>query len=304
MRLSAVAPFLFLLVASPAVAHVPEIDPGDHVIRDPARSYAFYDELPPGGEHVWRFALSEGDALFLHVAVPLDAAWRPQVELQAPDGRDVPLAALDRIGYEFATPYAARDVWTLDTEAPATGEYVLVVSGDGGPYALGYGLRESFTPLEWAGIPIQAIRIHLWEGQSPWILALPHALGVAVGAWGARRAAQPRGVLARFAAGLFLGSALATSFQMARALWVGATAPAWAWAFTSIAIALPLLLAWGAWRARGRLALATLGAVGLVAWAGLLVGPALAFVAALLPASLRAARPGGTRSGWAGRSSR
>lgn len=267
------------LLAPIAAAHVPSIDPGDRVIDDASRSWAFYDELPPGAAHTWTFTLQRGEPLFISVSVPTGATWTPEATLTGPTG-DIPLERVDGIGFEPATPYASREAWSLDETAPAGGEYTLTITGEGGPYALGFGLAERFTPQEWVTIPIAAARIHRWEGQSAWWIALPYALGIAALALPGAPRAPARPLLPRVAAGLFLGTALDRGIQIGRAFAAGGMPPAWGWAFTLVFLLAALGLAVAAWRARSPLALALIGIVGLVTWAGFLLGPFVAFVAA------------------------
>lgn len=261
-----------------AEAHVPSVEPADRVIEDPSRSWAFYDALSPGEAHVWSFALSAGDPLVIHIGAPLDAP-RVAARLIAPDGARIPLEAADGTSLEPATPYVARDVWRLDATAPQTGAYRLEVA-EGERYSLGFGRAERFSPLEWARVPVDALRIHAWLGDSmaPTLLLYAGALVLV----GARLVASPASPLAPgLAAALYVAGALDRLQFLARAGLAGAEASPWAWAISAAAGLPALLLAWGAWRARRAWVMALLGVLGLVFWAGLLLGPLILLAGAL-----------------------
>ncbi len=279
-------PFAIFLVIMVGVAsaHVPQVGGSDHVIDEPDRSWAFYEELPAGGAHTWTFSLSAGAPLFVSIAVPTRATWTPQVMLEGPVG-PVPLLREAAIGFEPFAAYASRGVWSLDTVAPVDGTYRLTVSGEGGRYVLGYGLAERFTLAEWVGIPWEVAKLRAWQGQPGGMVLLPYVVGVVIAAGLALRG-PPNPVLPRIAAGLFLGSALDRMLQIGIAAQAQAQAPAASWILAA-SIALPALaLAWASWRAKRTWALIAIGLVGLVTWAGFLVGP----VAVLLAAVLRVPR--------------
>lgn len=279
-----------LLALGTAGAHVPDVGGGPKVIDEPGRSWAFYEDLAPGDTHVWTFDLAAGDPLFLQVAVPVHATWRPDARLTGPDG-PIALVRADDIGLEPFTPYASRAVWGISHTAPTTGRYRLEVSGEGGPYGLGYGLAESFSAGEWTTIPVQTLRIRAWEGATPWLILAPYALGVALPmAMRAARTARPP-LLLTIASGLFLGSAVDRLFRMTTAVAFEAQAGAGAWVLAGVLVVPSLLLAVAAWRGRRTITLAVIGAAGLLLWSGLLLGPALVLAAALARVSVPS-RPG------------
>ena len=62
---------------------------------------------------------------------------------------------------------------------PGEGNYYIAVYGPGGgKYSLAPGFQEQFTPSEWLQIPWSVVSIHLWEGQSPWVIFAPMILVV------------------------------------------------------------------------------------------------------------------------------
>lgn len=281
MRASSAAACVLLLVATLPVsgAHVPSVDASERSI-DASRSWAFYESLAAGQVDTWTFASAKGDTIFLTIGVPAGSAWSPEASLEGPSG-PVPLVRADEVSFEPFTPYAARDVWTLEAPAPADGTYTLRVTG-GGSYVLGFGLRESWTPIEWATIPLAALQVHRWEGQ-PWLLlAAPYALALVGVVLLARvpRARAP-GALALVAAGLLAGTALERVAQLGLGLAEGARPAAWALVVALVIPALSAGLALAAWRARRAWTLAAIGVGAAAAWSGLLLGPALLLGAAV-----------------------
>lgn len=272
-----------LFVAVPlAEAHVPLVGGGERAI-DASRSWAFYEDLEPGTQDVWTFHVEMGDPLFLVIGTPARASWTPVVTLEGPSG-PIALQRVDAVSLEPFTPYASRESWSLDTPAPAAGEYVLHIGGDGGAYVLGFGLRESFTPQEWLLIPWQALLIHAWQGQPPWLLVLPYALALSIALLhrAVRNAAPP--MLSRVAAALMFASGLERTAQLLFAVSQGARGPAWGFAVAAVLAAIPVALAWATWRSRSPLALIAIAFAAAITWAGLIIGPALALLAGIVAA--------------------
>jgi hypothetical protein len=176
--------------------------------------------------------------------------------------------------------------------------YIAVFEPDhGGKFGLAIGYVESFTAEEWLLIPFRVIDIHLWEGQPLALILAPLVVALAAGlptlAWWARRKGKwplpLRSWPASVAAFLFIGTGGMTVLQMALALPVSEN-PAGG-VVTAMFAAIPLGLGMvllgealsdreGPWP-RAKIALA--GALGLLFWGGLIIGPALAFVRALWP---------------------
>lgn len=288
------------ILAQPALAHVPAIEPPTRVIGEPERSWAFYDELPRGETHVWAFDLTAGDALYLVVSVPLGASWTPTATLRTPAG-EMPLDRVDAVTFEPFGSYAARHVWEIQTAAPATGAYSLEVGGEGGRYGLGYGLAEEFTLREWTLIALDVERIRIWAGTPAPLVALPYVAGamLATAVVFLRRGKDAPALLpARLGAGLLLGTAASRGWHAVAAASAGAHASPAAWVVATLLVLLAAGLAWGAWRARRAWALAAIGVGAFAAWAGVLLAPALLLGAAAAHAlgKRRAAKGRGARS--------
>lgn len=274
----------------PALAHVPEVGSPSHVIAEPLRSWAFYEELPTGQRHNWTFHLARGDPLFLNIGVPTGAAWVPLAELRGPGGVIV-LQRVDAVTLEPFSPYASREVWSLHRTAPENGTYSLTIAGAGGRYVLGYGLAERFSATQWVTIPVALVGVRVWQGNTLWITAGLYAAAVA-GPLMLRRPLTGPATLGRLAAALFLASGVDRLVQLAVAALQGAQAAPGAW-FLGAALALPsLALGATTWRASRPSTLAVAAALGLVAWAGLLVGSVLALAASVAEFTSRLRRTG------------
>lgn len=275
---AAVALVLLALLPGTVSGHVPEVGPGSRDLGATDRSWAFYDVLEAGDIHNWTFDLREGEPLFLSIGVPTGKPWSPQAQLTGPDGA-IALVQEDSVGLEPFSPYAAREVWSLDVPAPATGSYQLSIQGSGGAYVFGFGLNERFSVAQWVGVPLDTLRIHAWQGQPLWPTLLVYvaaAASVLAMAW-----RQTDILLPRLGAALLMASAIDRLLQLGFAVAAGAQASWGSWTL-AVGLALPAAgLAWGAWRARRAWTLLALSGAGLAAWAGFYIGPALLALASL-----------------------
>ncbi|MBT8508258.1 hypothetical protein AZH53_07555 [Methanomicrobiaceae archaeon CYW5] len=211
--------------------------------------------------------------------------------------------------FEPFTPsalYPSAEYSQVVTEAGTY--YVAVYAPDGSPaggnFGLAVGYREEFTFSEWLLVPFSVLAIHRWEGQSwallfgPLVLTLVVGFGLIlrrgrrVGPTGERAAPNrgPFGWLAVTAGLLYLGTGAMLLVQTAVAL--AKSGPTAAAALPGIYLLVAVLLGsvalrnglhrtgrdgWGTRNAG--LSMIVVGIVGLVAWAGLLVGPVLAIAA-------------------------
>jgi hypothetical protein len=322
-RFAAVALLALLIAVTPALAHAPFF-PGDEqsaiTVENPTESRVIYDTLPDGpAARYYRFRVEEGERIYATLQVPRAGEFVPGIVLagpgiegagpvppyvEGPEGAGasaVPGRLPERPEYEPFTPSKLYPLARIDITAPAPGDYTLAVytSGEGGNYALALGSVESYTLAEWVCIPVDLVRIHCHEGQ-PLVLIL--APMIAVLAAGAvllllRRRPLSLFVLAGSAAGLlFIGGGAMTLSQTAIAA-IG-TDPGAAILLTLALALIPVILGALALRvalrervgAGERAAMAVLGVLGLFVWAGLVIGPLLAFTAALMPARRRITR--------------
>ena len=286
-----------------------------------------------GEAQYYLLEMRQGESITVSLTVPrssTDQGFLPSVALmgpgieddgplpafvEVPDGDGVQVVASQLpagLSYEPFSPSVFYELAEISVSAPRDGDYYLAVFDEntGGSYCLAVGLRESFTAEEWLLIPFSAISIYRWEGQSlPTVLAPPiiaFVAGSAIMVAASRRRPQPVDalwVLAAVAGLLMVASGISLLYQM---LWsLARTGVEPTMVVTILFAALPLALGLAALRIahRGRavtgirpstrLALAIIGGLGLLLWAGWIVGPALAFVAAILPGRWSLRRLGG-----------
>jgi len=287
------------------------------LVREPTKSWAIYSELHNGGEtRYFKLELKSGERLYAGVFLHSDTGFLPRiaamgpgfendsnlpafVEVPAGYGHVVINGTLERREYEPFTPASYYQIGQVDITVNRTATYYIAVfePDRGGDFGIAIGYVESFTAEEWLLIPYSVINIHLWEGQSPALILAPLVLTVVIGAatiacWGRRRGKwpfSPRFWLGATVTLLLIGTGAMTVLQMGLALAVSENQASGV--VTAIFAAVPIAL--GAWALRqayfgrrgikARLWMALVGAMGLVFWGGLVIGPALAFAYALLP---------------------
>ncbi|MDH5597071.1 MAG: hypothetical protein OEY44_03125 [Candidatus Peregrinibacteria bacterium] len=287
-------------------------------ISDPAKSWALYAELHEGEEaQYYKFELPQNERLLVMLFAPTseESSFLPNLVVMGPgitsqdavpeyvetvEGDGIMLLEGQRSSrptYEAFTPSSFYELASLDQEDSASGTYHVAVyeTSQGGHYGLAIGYREQFGLDEFIRIPIDVIGIHQWEGQSllfifaPLIFTLVIGLAILI----LKRPVTFRtllGGIGVFAGLLYLGSGFMTLTQTILALTTAT--PDLSVVLTAIFILIPILLALATFRltinrehitARVRIFMAILGVLGLFAWAGLLIGPALALIASLMP---------------------
>ena len=288
-------------------------------IDDPLKSWAIYDDIHKGGEaKYYRLEMKNGQRLHATVFLSESEQLMPNMAVMGPglvnEGTlpefvEIPegygfVAEKGVLGgreYEPFTPAAYYQICELDMTLNRSGTYYIAVFEPDhfGDFGLAIGYVESFTIEEWLLMPVSVINIHLWEGQSPLIIFAPLVAGV-VGVfvailWARRRGRQiPSTVsfwLGASAASVCIGTASMTGVQMVTAL-IRTSGPSVAGGFvTVIFLTIQLLIGglmlWLAFKNRrgpgARVRMAVMGLAGLTFWAGLLLGPVMALVAASLP---------------------
>jgi hypothetical protein len=288
------------------------------LIPDPLKSYVVYGHLHGTEEAAWfRMEMARGDRLVLAVNVNRADSSVPDLVVMGPGIRPsgtVPPSIKVPAGngalvirgtppgkgeYEPFSPSVIYETASYNTILGEPGTYYAAVLATGGEidYSFVVGYKEQFTAAEWLLIPFSLLGIYLWEGQPAWAVAAPYILvilaGLGILAWQQERDRKKRAIqewVATVAGLLYLGTGASTLYQMIRALSLTGYTPEYV---VTLAFAIiPVLL--GIWilglgrpglpdTRRRRLSLAIAGVLGLVAWAGLLFGPALALVAAILP---------------------
>jgi len=291
-------------------------------IPDPTKSWAIYGELHEGGEaQYYCFNITEDQRIHVGLFkstnpderefVPGFVLMGPGINNQGaiPDYMEVPAGADTLVvkgkqpaqaTYEPFSPSSFYLLADVALDAPRSGTYYIAVyePSRGGHYGLAIGDRESYTLSEWILIPINLISVYQWEGQSLTVIFAPMGATLAIGlglmVWRRRNlgTAQTLFDWAGALAGLlFFGTSAMILFQMALTLTQTPLVPEIG--VTIMLALLPILLGIGVLRLvlrregrvdiRRRAYLAILGLLALFAWAGLLVGPALAMVASVLP---------------------
>jgi hypothetical protein len=214
------------------------------------------------------------------------------------------LSRLDMKAPENGTYYAAvgavQEVSAIEGEDAIQGESVQEIEIPGERnYGIVMGYRETFTLKEWISTPLSQIKIYRWEGQSLLLIFTPLALTLTVGllaiffkrdAVTGYNPARISGILAGF---FFLGTGASYIFQMLISLSKSSYSSEIVVTLVLILVSIGLGISavtlslkdenYGSESARKRLYFSGLGVAGLLFWAGLFIGPLLAFEAAILP---------------------
>lgn len=312
---------LFLL-AGTALAHVPEFpqdnDSPDRAIdvRDTTKSWVFYDEIAASDAAYYSVEMEPGDRLVLSLftpqsegAIPSLVLMSPEIEgrgdipahVSVPDGYGARVIEGNRPGeadYEPFSPAAFYTTVTVDRRVDAGGTYLVSVYEQDrrtGPVGVVVGYEESFSIREYLTVPIDRLRIHIWEGQSPLAVFGPGLAVLLVGLVVlGRQLSSPR-VTARGMLGLagllFLAGAVGVAVQTGIALTKSGPAPG---AVLSVVFVLvPGGIGAGLFHLalkedtlptrEMRPTLLGAGLLGLLTWGGILLGPALTIILAILP---------------------
>lgn len=277
LRKGGLAAVLLVLVAMPALAHVPSF-PDDNTaperavdVPDPVKSWSFYDRLESGQVRYYRFSLSPGERLRVGAFTPQSGAFTPSVVLISPSlngsGADaVPpgVTVPDGMGaqviegtrpasasYELFAPSA--NYHTVDVDRPVDDGRTYLVAvyeprNRSGQVGVTVGYTESFSPVEYVTVPFDLVQTHLWAGQHPLVAVGPFLLTVVAGAVALRRrrddwpAAPARATLA--GAGLLIAATgVNTGVQTVLAL--AETGPTAGALVTAVFVVVPLLC--GGW---------------------------------------------------------
>ncbi|ACL15627.1 hypothetical protein [Methanosphaerula palustris] len=321
--LQAVLVLLILMLVLPAAAHVPVLQGDHTTlttatqIQDRTISYAIYGTLHEAGEaDYYTVDLQKGDLLRFSVSTPVGETFAPWLVIAGPDivqqgtvPESVKLPAGEgavvvrgvrptTADFEPFTPIAGFRTANYSAPAPADGIYVIAVytPGETGPYTLASGTLESFSPIEWVRIPVDVIGIRLWQGQSFLLIGGPYLVVLAVGLLlffmrQRRERMIPAAGVGLIAGLIFLGSGVETILQTGIALRLAPVGPSIVVPLVLAGIALGVgsiairtsVKAGDSTPGRFRLLMLMVGTVGLVTWAGVIIGPVLALGAALLP---------------------
>jgi hypothetical protein len=291
------------------------------VLTDPLKSWVIYKELHTAGEaNYYKFDLDQNQHITANLLIPISEkdTFLPGLIImgpgipnngtapsyvQVPNGTHVMVIEgkkPTKASYEPFTPASSYFIVDVEMNVTEKGTYYLVVfdSSSGGKYSLAIGYKEEFTVSEWLLIPFNLISIHIWEGQNIILLLAPLYLTILLGIiliiWKRPQTFRHLPAWTGIPAGLLcLGSGLLTLTQMVYALSI---APDMIALVTLIFAVIPIVLGYAILRTflkniekitrTQRIVLVICGALGLVIWAGVIVGPVLAIVTAFLPFTL------------------
>ncbi len=317
--------FLVVLLSINAVqGHVPIITEGNDSledavhVHDPTKSWAIYSELPHGTVQYYEMDLQEGDRLKAVLYIPVESDFIPNLVIMGPGlGSDGELPELvevpDDYGYvtepgvlyeaeyEPFTPASYYYIAEYDSEVDVEGTYYIAVFDEGGEhgnYGLAVGAEERYGILEWINVPLDIVRIRMWEGQSLWEIFAPMLLTTAVGLsifsftkddkWSPKKI---NGWILSFGGLLYVGSGTVILYQMVKASLIAD--PGAAVILTLIFALIPILVG-GLLTFKGvkldkvldrkeKVKLSIYGFIGFFAWAGLIIGPIIVIISAILP---------------------
>jgi len=187
--------------------------------------------------------------------------------------------------YEPFTPAAIFNVASYSENITQPGTSIAV------------GYLEEFSVSEWIRVPICVINTHIWEGQSIIVIFVPFLAIMILGLIIIAKREQTNQIkkplsfwLASIAGLCYLGGASIVLVQMVRGLMVtGFSSGVFVTIILTFIPILPGILALRIARSssplsrKDRFSLGIIGLLGLLFWAGLIIGPVIAIIAALVP---------------------
>lgn len=313
-----IALFVSIALFSTVYAHVPLQGEGYGiedavVIDDPLKSWVIYTEYKDARALYYKFDLLANDRLkaglltvdgdfvpdltIMGLGLPSDFEDHFNDEFEIPDGYGLIHIHGEKQAhkdYEPFTPSSYYTVLDLDISVNQTGTYYLVVDSTTGSGKVGIviGYVESFTPIEWLKVPFDIAFVHNWEGQDYLNILLPMIIivfgGLLINGYYYKLPLDASQILAFTGALTFFGSGAIILHQMIIAL-MGATYDALL-VVTLIFAFLPILLGYSILRKATKtnlsfgqeIRLLIYGLVGLVFWAGYIIGPALVIISVLI----------------------
>lgn len=289
-------------------------------VEKPTKSYVIYGHLKDAGDAgYYRLALNPGDRLVVSLMTTGMDSPVPDMVVMSPDepgvsgmvpaGMTVPAGYNAEIisgkhpvkaEYEPFSPAAIFEVASYSKEITESGDYYVAVvsTADETRYSIATGYVEEFSVQEWVLVPVNVITARQWEGQSIIEVFAPFLGTIILGFFLIIRRERKRGMrekpswfwFASFAGLFYLGGASIVLVQMIRALMI--TGFSGAASLTFVFFLIPVVLA--IWLLRiaffvttrssmDRISLIGAGVLGLGFWAGLIIGPVLSLLAALIP---------------------
>ncbi|HET6581754.1 MAG TPA: hypothetical protein VFG36_07725 [Methanoregula sp.] len=291
---------------------------GATLISSPEKSFVLYTMLGGDGEaQYYRFPMENGQILYGSLQIPGPDSAVPDIVIigqgispsgNIPSSLEVPAGSSALLiqgkppgkpSYEPFSPQPIYEVARFNITVPLDGDYYIAVTGPGGTkYSLAPGFREEFTAEEWLLVPWSVISIRLWEGQAPagvfapLIIIVIGGMVLAVHYW-KKQGLKPDLVrwLILLCGLLYLGGAALTGMQMIYSVLLAGYSSGVV--LTLLFMAGPLILGIIAVRAGIRspgsdrslmsgIRTAVVGILGLLLWAGLIIGPLLALAASAI----------------------
>jgi hypothetical protein len=297
------------------------------LISNPEKSFVLYTELHEGGEaQYYHFPMQKGQILYGSFQVPGPGSMIPDIVIigpgieaagNVPSFVEVPAGSGARVipgktpgkpSYEPFSPQPIYEAGRFNVTIPVDGDYYIAVYGPtGGKYSLAPGFLEQFTVSEWLLIPLSVISIHLWEGQSSWVVFAPLIAvvigGLVLAVFYRKKSGfqqDPIHWMILLSGLLYLGGAAMTALQIIHAaLMTGYTQEV---IVTLMFIAGPVILGIfaileGIQQPRpdallkSGMKMIVIGILGLLLWAGLIIGPVLAIISGVLILAKRSVKP-------------
>lgn len=293
----------------------------------PDKSYVLYTELHDGGEaQYYHFPMQKGQNLYGSIQVPGPGSMVPDIVIigpgispagdvpsfiEVPAGSGamvIPGTTPGKPSYEPFSPQPIYETGRFNVTVPVDGDYYIAVYGPaGGKYSLAPGFLEEFTASEWLLIPFSVIAIHLWEGQSPLLVFAPLIIVVIGGLallliyrknLGLQH--DPIRWMILLSGLLYIGGAAMTALQIIHAVQV--TGYGNEVLVTIMFIAGPLILGIFALMEgiqqprpdsllKSGIKMIIIGILGLLFWAGLIIGAVLAIISGVLILVKRSVKP-------------
>jgi hypothetical protein len=310
--------FFAVTLFSPVYAHVPLQGEGYGiedavVINDPLKSWVIYTEYKDARPLYYKFDLLVNDRLraglltvdkdfipdltIMGPGLPHDFEENFHEEFEIPDGYGLLHIHGEKQAnkvYEPFTPSSYYDVVDLDLSVNQTGTYYLVVDSTTGSGKVGIviGYVESFTIIEWLKVPFDVAFVHNWEGQDYLLIFLPMIIivvgGLLINGYYTKLSLDGSQILAFTGSLLYFGSGAIILHQMIIGM-MGSTYDGLLFV-TLIFAFLPVLLGYSIIRKATKpdlsigqeIRLLLYGLVGLVFWAGYIVGPVLVIISVII----------------------
>lgn len=289
------------------------------IIDDPIKSWAIYADLREGDvANYYQMEMEEGERLYVSILLPQNEGFVPDLAIMGPGidqndttpdfiekpedvGVEIIKGELDERVYEPFTPGSYYHPASYDQEIDKYGTYHVAVYNEeetGGKYGLAVGYRETWGPIEWIRLPIDVIQIRLWEGQPIWLIFAPMISVLGTGfVWTAWRKNKNKKIPKNLNEwGLLISSLLyigsGAMMLMQTIIAASTSSPGIAVIVTLIFVLIPLIVGYKLWerssdfkdaKREDKIKIVIFGLVGLLIWAGLIVGPLIAMISGILP---------------------